>query len=73
MSLIRSMAAIRLHPAQFSLISTGSLNNADTASCVSWDAPQMDSFSGLAPSGMDLHRDTAAYKLPSRLFTSLIN
>lgn len=51
-SLIRSMAAMRLHPAQFSLMRTGSRNKADTASCVSWEAPQMDSLSGLAPSGV---------------------
>ena len=47
---IRSIAAMRLHPAMLSRIKMGSRSNADTASCVSCDAPQMDSFKGCAPS-----------------------
>lgn len=65
-SRIRSIAAIRLQPAQFSLMRTGSLSSAETASCVSWEAPQMDSFSGLAPSGIDLH-DKAPHSAAEQL------
>ena len=53
---MRSMAAIRLHPAMLSRIKIGNRNNADTASCVGCDAPQMDSFRGCAPTvPSDLH------------------
>jgi hypothetical protein len=53
---MRSIAAMRLQPAMLSLIRIGNRNSADTASCVSCDAPQIDSFNGCAPSLLrDLH------------------